>query len=281
MPPALRIGCSGWAYKHWRGKFYAPELPVREWFTHYARVFDTVEINNTFYRLPESKTFEAWRERAPENFLYAIKSSRFLTHLKRMRDPEEGVSRLFERACHLHAHLGPVLYQLPGSFHRDHVRLDDFLAVLPRTLGEINGEPRDHPIRHVIEFRHPSWYVDETQAVLRAHGAVMCLHDKHGLAIFDPLDTPFVYARFHGPGGRYFGRYDLPRLKFWAEQLAERWRAGCDIFAYFNNDPEGMAVINAQEFRAFMMASIEGTHQAPNEVSLRASYEYFRPAHGH
>lgn len=259
MPvPAFRIGCSGWNYKHWRGNFYPSELPIREWFTHYSRVFDTVEINNTFYKLPEPETFNAWRERAPEDFIYAIKASRFLTHLKRLREPEEAVSRLFERACHLRAHLGPVLYQLPGSFHIDLVRLDDFLAVLPRTLGEINSEPCDQPIRHAIEFRHPSWYVNETQAVLRAHGAVMCLHDKHGSAIVEPLDTPFLYLRFHGPSGRYFGRYEFKRLKSWATRLAEQWRAGRDVFAYFNNDPEGMAVINAQELRALVIAEIEG-----------------------
>jgi uncharacterized protein YecE (DUF72 family) len=255
---ACRIGCSGWNYKHWRGNFYAPELPVREWFTHYSRTFDTVEINNTFYMLPESSTFESWRERAPDDFLYAIKASRFITHLKRLRDPEEAVTRLFERACQLQAHLGPVLYQLPASFHRDLTRLDDFLAVLPRTLGEINGTPRDHPIRHVFEFRHPSWYVSDTQAVLHAHGAVMCLHDKQGSAIFEPLDTPYLYVRFHGPGGRYFGRYDMQHLQTWAARLAEPWHAGRDVFAYFNNDPEGMAVINAQEFRALLNAAVEG-----------------------
>lgn len=178
--------------------------------------------------------------------------------MKRLREPEEAVSRLFERACHLGSHLGPVLYQLPGSFHCDLVRLDDFLAVLPRTLGEINAEPSDQPIRHVVEFRHPSWYVEETQAVLRAHGAVMCLHDKHGSAIFEPIETSFLYVRFHGPGGRYFGRYDVRRLQNWADRLAEQWRAGRDVFAYFNNDPEGMAVINAQELRAFMISAIDG-----------------------
>jgi uncharacterized protein YecE (DUF72 family) len=258
MPPAFRIGCSGWNYKHWRGNFYPGELRQREWFAHYSRVFDTVEINNTFYRLPESAVFAAWREQAPAAFLFAIKASRFITHLKRLRDPEEPVTRLFERACQLQAHLGPVLYQLPERFHCDLSRLDDFLAVLPRTLGEINGTPADHVIRHVFEFRHPSWYVGETQAVLRAHGAVMCLHDKAGSAVLEPMDTPFVYVRFHGPGGRYFGRYDRPRLQQWAAQLAEQWRAGRDVFAYFNNDPDGMAVRNAQELRALMIAAIEG-----------------------
>ena len=258
MPPALRIGCSGWNYKHWRGPFYPGDMPAREWFRHYSSVFDTVEINNTFYRLPEKSTFEAWRDRAAADFLYAIKGSRFLTHLKRLREPEEPVTRLFERACALQDHLGPVLYQLPGSFHLDLVRLDDFLAVLPRTLGETGGTPAAQPIQHVIEFRHPSWYIDETQAVLRAHGAVMCLHDMRGSAIYEPTNTAFIYVRFHGPSGRYVGRYDERRMQYWADVLAAQWRAGRDVFAYFNNDPEGMAVINAQELRALITARLQG-----------------------
>jgi uncharacterized protein YecE (DUF72 family) len=257
MPPALRIGCSGWNYRHWRGAFYPADVPARQWFGFYARVFDTVEINNTFYRLPESSTFDAWRDHAPDDFLYAVKASRFLTHLKRLREPEEPVLRLFERACRLQHHLGPVLYQLPASFHCDLVRLDDFLAVLPRTLGELGGTPARHRIRHVVEFRHPSWYVDETQSVLRAHGAVMCLHDRRGSAVFEPLDTPFSYVRFHGPGGRYSGRYDTGRMQYWAEVLAAQWRAGRDVFAYFNNDAGGMAVVNAQELRALTVAQLQ------------------------
>ena len=255
--PALRIGCSGWNYQHWRGRFYPSEMAAREWFDYYARVFDTVEINNTFYRLPASSTFAAWRERAPANFLYAIKASRFLTHLKRLRDPEDPVLLLFGRACQLQDHLGPVLYQLPASFHRDLTRLDDFLAVLPRTLGELGGTPAQQTIKHAIEFRHPSWYVTETASVLRAHGAVMCLHDKLGSAVFEPLDWPFLYLRFHGPGGQYFGRYDRPRMQYWADVLAGQWRAGRDVFAYFNNDPEGMAVINAQELRSLIHTQLE------------------------
>ena len=264
--PVLRIGCSGWNYRHWRGPVYPVDRPVREWFAHYATLFDTVEINNTFYRLPESSTFGAWREQAPDGFLYAIKASRFLTHLKRLREPEEPVLRLFERACQLQEHLGPVLYQLPANFHCDITRLDDFLAILPRTLGELGGTPADHQLRHVLEFRHPSWYVEETQAVLRAHGAVMCLHDKFGSAVFDPIDTPFVYVRFHGPGGRYFGRYERRRMQEWAARLADAWRRGRDIFAYFNNDPEGSAVINAKELREFAHAMIE---EEPSGLRMR------------
>lgn len=222
---------------------------MRLWFDHYAAEFDTVEINNTFYRLPEPETFAAWRERAPAGFLYAIKASRFLTHLKRLREPEEPVARMFEHARELGPHLGPILYQLPGSFHCDLERLEGLLAVLPRALGEIGGVPAEVRLQHAIEFRHPSWYADETMALLNAHGVAMCVHDKAGSAITGPLDGPFVYVRFHGPGGSYFGRYERRRIDDWSARLAEQWRDGRDVYAYFNNDPEGMAVFNARELR--------------------------------
>jgi uncharacterized protein YecE (DUF72 family) len=250
----IRIGCSGWNYKHWRGPVYPPEMPVRSWFDHYASIFDTVEVNNTFYRLPEPETFAAWHQRAPANFLYAIKASRFLTHLKRLLDPEEPVIRLFEHARELGDRFGPILYQLPGSFHRDLPRLDHFLSLLPRTLGEAGGIPKNLRLHHVIEFRHPSWYVDETYQVLDARSVTLCLHDMAGSTITEPDVGPIVYVRFHGPGGRYFGRYENARLDRWATRLYERVKAGRDVFAYFNNDPEGMAVVNARELQSLMTA---------------------------
>jgi len=253
----LRIGCSGWNYKHWRGPVYPAAMPARLWFDHYVTLFDTVEINNSFYRLPEPSTFAAWRERAPDDFLYAIKASRFLTHLKRLREPEEPVARLFEHARELHDHFGPILYQLPGSFHRDLQRLDDFLGVLPRTLGELGAKPAAHQLQHVVEFRHPSWYVEETYEVLDAHAAAMCLHDMRGSAITSPFVGPFTYVRFHGPSGRYFGRYDITRLDMWAARLHEQLQDGRPVYAYFNNDPEGMAVANAVELKQLMAARME------------------------
>ena len=255
--PARRIGCSGWNYKHWRGPVYPCELPVRAWFAHYAGIFDTVEINNTFSRLPDASTFAAWREAASRDFLYAVKASRFLTHLKRLEDPEEPVSRFFERASALGPHLGPVLYQLPPNFHADLPRLEALLAILPRRLGDLGGRPADLELRHVIEFRHPSWYAAETFALLRAHDAAACLHDMAGSALTAPLDSPFVYVRFHGPGGRYFGRYALDRLDRWAAYLAEQHQDGKPVYAYFNNDPEGMAVANARELKSLVDARID------------------------
>ena len=238
-----RVGCSGWNYKAWRGAFYPPELAPRRWLEYYATRFDTVEINNTFYRLPERSTFTGWRSRMPRDFLAAVKASGFLTHMKRLRDPEEPLERLFSRASALGHRLGPVLYQLPGNFHADLVRLEAFLRALPRMSS-------GRRIRHVMEFRHPSWYVPETFALLEHHGVALCLHDKKGSAILEPFVGPFVYVRFHGTSGHYAGSYSDRRLEAWARRLAEQLKNGRPVFAYFNNDPDAVATSNAITLRA-------------------------------
>jgi len=243
MTTTPRVGCSGWNYKAWRGPFYPKELPVARWFPFYASRFDTVEINNTFYRLPERSTFAAWRAQAPDGFLFAVKASRFLTHMKRLRQPEEPLARLFSRASALTRQLGPVLYQLPGNFLIDVPRLDALLQALPRLSG-------GRRVRHVMEFRHPSWYVTEVYEVLHARGVALCLHDKDGSAIDRPIDGPFVYVRFHGTSGRYHGSYSSRALRRWAHRLAEQAQSGRHVFAYFNNDPAAAAVENALALRS-------------------------------
>jgi uncharacterized protein YecE (DUF72 family) len=234
--PELRIGCSGWQYRHWRGNFYPSELAQSQWLEYYATQFDTVEINNTFYRLPEPPAFTSWRARAPKSFLYAIKASRFLTHMKKLKDPQEPLDRLFERVRLLGAHLGPVLYQLPPRWTVDVDRLATFLRTLPRRR------------RHVIEFRDPSWYTDEVFALLARHRVACCLHDMAGSAIAGRLEGPFVYVRFHGPV-RYGGRYDDDTLNAWAHWFAARLREGQPVFAYFNNDVGGHAPRDAVRLR--------------------------------
>ena len=166
----VRIGTSGWIYQHWRRTFYPADLPVKRWFAFYSESFDTVEINNTFYRLPPPEVFRVWARQAPPGFLYAIKASRFLTHLKKLKDPAEPIARLLERARLLGAHLGPLLYQLPPNWHRDVGRLRDFIACLPRYLD------------HVFEFRDPSWYTDEVCRLLDDSGVGFCIHDLRGSA---------------------------------------------------------------------------------------------------
>jgi uncharacterized protein YecE (DUF72 family) len=247
MRPELRIGCSGWNYESWKGRFYPADLPASRWLGHYAGIFDTVEINNTFYRLPEASTFASWRAQTPPRFLIAVKASRFLTHMKRLRDPEEPLQRLFSRAAALGPRLGPVLYQLPGHFHADRGRLEDFLRALPARLTA-----RGRRLQHVIEFRHPSWYTRDIFDLLEHHDVAMCLHDMAGSAIDGPWVGPFSYVRFHGTTGRYHGSYPDSDLRVWARRLAAQWAAGSDVYAYFNNDPDAIATQNALSLKTWL-----------------------------
>ena len=242
--PRLRVGCSGWNYKSWKGRFYPAGLAASKWLPYYAERFDSVEINNTFYRLPEAQTFAAWRAQVPAGFLFAVKASRFLTHMKRLRNPEEPIERLFARVKPLGRRLGPVLYQLPGTLQFDLSLLDTFLRALPRR------------IQHVVEFRHRSWYVDATFDCLERHGASLCLHDKEGSEITEPFVGPCVYIRFHGTSGRYHGSYGDTALSAWAKRLVARWRDGADVYAYFNNDPEAVATQNAVTLRRFSAPAV-------------------------
>ena len=235
------MGCSGWNYKSWRGRFYPRDLPASRWLEYYAARFDTVEINNSFYRLPERSTFASWRTQVPASFLFGVKASRFLTHMKRLLDPDDPLRRLFSSLAGLARRLGPVLYQLPPSLALDLPRLDRFLRALPRSSSSTR--------LHVVEFRHPSWYVEETFALLTRRRVALCLHDKIGSAIQEPIVGPFVYVRFHGTSGHYHGSYSRPQLDRWAHVLAEQIHSGRRVFAYFNNDPEAVATANALTLR--------------------------------
>lgn len=236
----LRVGCSGWEYKHWRGDFYPHELIRTRWFHHYASVFDTVEINNTFYRLPETTTFARWAERAPMRFEFAVKASRFLTHMKKLKDPEEPLDRLFTRMRPLGKHLGPVLYQLPPGWKLDRERLEHFLQALPKG------------VRHVMEFREPSWYADDVLRTLERYRVALCLHDMRGSATGRERIGPIVYVRFHGASGHYQGAYSEERLQSWADWLHEQRQQGSDVYAYFNNDVGGHAPRDAVKLRGFL-----------------------------
>jgi uncharacterized protein YecE (DUF72 family) len=224
-----RVGCSGWLYKHWRGDFYPAELSQARWFEHYAARFDTVELNNSFYRLPERATFASWARRAPLRFEFAVKASRFLTHMKKLKDPEEPIDRLFSRMRALGSHLGPVLYQLPPGWKVDVERFAHFLDALPRD------------VRHVVEFRETSWYSPEIFRLMERRHVALCLHDMKGSATERARVGPFVYVRFHGATAKYGGGYTEARLRDWANWLNEQRRAGCDVYAFFNNDVGGHA----------------------------------------
>jgi uncharacterized protein YecE (DUF72 family) len=222
----FRVGCSGWQYKHWRGNFYPADLPQRQWLEHYTAQFDTVEVNNSFYRLPEEGVFADWRARTPPGFLFAVKASRFLTHMKKLKDPEEPVTRLFSRATELRGKLGPMLYQLPRQMPKNLERLRGFLDVLP---------PR---IKHTIEFRHPSWYDADVLRLLQQRNVALCLHDMPGSETPRVLTARFVYVRFHGATGRYDGAYPREALDEWAQWLVSQRRRA---YVYFNNDIGGHA----------------------------------------
>jgi uncharacterized protein YecE (DUF72 family) len=232
----LRIGTSGWVYKHWRGIFYPEKLPQKSWFEHYRQHFDTVEINFTFYRLPERSVFESWRERAPADFAYAVKGSRLVTHVRRLREPEEPLARLAERLEGLGDRSGPVLWQLPPDFERDDERLARFLGALPRRW------------RHTVEFRHESWYDETIFAQLERHGVALCIPDSPRLPQALRLTADWTYVRLHGAGSD--GDYSPELLDLWAERIGGYLAAGVDAWVYFNNDWEGFALRNARDLRA-------------------------------
>ncbi|MEW6475130.1 MAG: DUF72 domain-containing protein [Actinomycetota bacterium] len=230
------IGTSGWQYKDWRGTFYPPKLAQRSWLDHYARCFQTVEVNNAFYRLPEPKTFAAWAEATPEDFVVAVKASRFLTHVKRLKDPDEPVARFVDHTRHLGAKLGPVLLQLPPNLHADCERLDRALALFPREW------------RLTVEFRHDSWWTDETESVLRGRGVALCLADspRRRTPVWRTAD--WTYLRLHEGRASPHPCYGRTALRSWAERLADMMSPADDVYVYFNNDGQACAVRDAHRF---------------------------------
>ena len=239
-----RIGCSGWNYAAWRGHFYPADLPASQWLERYAASFDTVEVNNTFYRLPEASTFAAWRCQTPSRFVMAVKASRYLTHLKRLKS-RSNPSRVCSRGAAASAQSsGRSSTSFPVTFIAISSGSSRFCRLLP---PQLNGVPRR--IRHVIEFRHPSWYVTETFALLETYGVTLCLHDKLGAAITEPIVGPIFYVRFHGTSGHYAGSYDCRTLANWAARIVEQMKERRPVYAYFNNDPDAVATENAMTLK--------------------------------
>jgi uncharacterized protein YecE (DUF72 family) len=228
-----RIGCSGWNYAHWRGRLYPEGLPESRWLEHYARSFDTVEINSSFYRLPTRKSAERWGAAAPPGFVFSVKASRYLTHVKRLRGVAEGVAVLFERIEPLlgSGKLGPILWQLPENFHRNDERLATALEELPEG-------------RHCFEFRHASWFVPEVEELLRAHRVALVIGDHPKRPFQTPARTAdWMFARLHQGRGRD-GNYTRSQRRAWAEDVRE-WRKEGDVYVYFNDDWNGHAVEEA------------------------------------
>jgi uncharacterized protein YecE (DUF72 family) len=223
-------------YRDWKGVVYPADLPAKRWFEHYTSLFDTVELNNTFYRLPPPSTADAWGAQAPPGFVYALKLGAFGSHRMKLRDAASWLPNHLDRAERLGRALGPTLVQLPPRWRRDVGRLDEFLSVAPRTT------------RWAVELREPSWVHDDVFETLRRHGAALCIHD---LLANHPWErtTDWTYVRFHGPNAleqKYFGRYGGRRLWRTADRLGAWLDAGCDVYAYFNNDWHGHAVEDAR-----------------------------------
>jgi uncharacterized protein YecE (DUF72 family) len=259
MRGRLFVGTSGYVYPHWRRRFYPRDLALRDWLPFYARHFATVELNNPFYRLPAAETFAAWRASVPAGFVFAVKASRFLTHLKRLKDPEEPLRRFLERARALRDTLGPVLFQLPARFHLSVDRLDGFLRALSR-------QRLVRRLRPVLEVRHVSWLEPEALARLRAAGMALCLADWHELPVTEPLTADFVYLRRHGTRARYGGSYTDAMLKADARRIRAWLGDGRDVYVYFNNDHQARAVQNARRLAEL----IEGSRRAPPRAGATA-----------
>lgn len=236
----IHIGTSGWHYKHWLGDFYPERHSASKMFSWYAREFETVEINNSFYRLPDEKTFQHWKDSAPPGFIFAVKASRFITHIKRLKDVSASVELLFQRARPLGSTLGPILFQLPPNWKLNLERLRDFLAILPR----------NH--KYALEFRDQSWCTEQVYDLLRKHNVAFCIHDWREMAWPRVLTADFTYIRFHGSGSRYGGDYPQETLQYWAG-LVRKWESQIgEFFAYFNNDIGGHAIRNAQSLRRML-----------------------------
>jgi uncharacterized protein YecE (DUF72 family) len=235
----VHIGCSGWNYNDWRGLVYPRGLPPPRWLEHYAGLFDTVEVNSTFYRLPKRDAVAAWLEQTPDGFLFSIKASRYLTHVKRLRELPDGIARFAERIEPLleTPKMGPTLWQLPANFHRDDERL----------AGALEAMPADW--RHCVEFRHPSWFTDDVYGLLREHGVALVIGD-HPERPFQSheLTAKWTFVRLHhGARGRR-GNYSRAELETWKRRIAS-WRRNTEVFVYANNDWEGFAVRNAAWLR--------------------------------
>jgi uncharacterized protein YecE (DUF72 family) len=222
------IGCSGWSYKDWRGPFYPDKLAQKSWFGFYATQFDTTELNASFYRLPAEQTVRGWADKTPAGFVWAWKASRYITHLKRLKDCEDSLTLILGRMDPL-GHDGPVLFQLPPSMKRDDARLAGFIKLLPKRR------------RFAFEFRHPSWYEAGVFRLLRDANLSLCLSDHHHAPSPWEVTADHVYVRGHGPGGRYVGRYPDETLAAWAADI-RRWRhQGRAVFCYFDNDIKSAA----------------------------------------
>jgi uncharacterized protein YecE (DUF72 family) len=251
------VGTSGWQYRDWRGRFYPTDLPQRRWLEHYAEAFATVEVNNAFYRLPERTTFEQWHARTPDDFCVAVKMSRYLTHIKRLREPREPVARFFERASALGDKLGPVLLQLPPSLRAEPAALAEVLDLIP------DG------VRVAVEPRHPSWWTDPVRQALERHGAALCWSDRRGRPVAPLWRTAgFGYLRLHEGRARPHPRYGTTALRSWLRRVQAEFGPDEPVYTYFNNDPGGAAIVDAATLAALARDAGIPVTRAPDRRAM-------------
>ncbi len=244
----IRIGTSGWHYVHWVGPVYPQDMPANAFLDFYGQHFGTAEVNATFYRLPSRKTLIGWRERTPPGFVFACKASRYITHMKKLKDPSPSTSTFFSTIDALEDKLGPVLFQLPPRWHADPQRLAAFLKALPGGY------------RVAFEFRDETWFRDDIYDLLAEHNVALCAYDLNGHRSPVILTANFAYVRLHGPGGPYRGRYDGRTLRGWARKLMSWQEDGIDVYFYFDNDEQGYAALDAQR----LLAMTAPTRPIPN-----------------
>jgi uncharacterized protein YecE (DUF72 family) len=247
----VRIGASGWVYPHWAGRFYPKAIRNKDRFAYYASQFDTVEINGSFYRLPSETAVQAWAEQAPPGFVFAWKASRFITHAKKLKDVGEPVNLVFARMAPLGDSLGPALFQLPPQLRLNLERLAEFLGLLPTAA------------RVALEFRHPSWYAPAVLRLLADHDVALCISDHHSAPAPWEITAGFAYIRGHGPGGRYVGRYPAGELDRWTRTIGPWLAEGRDVYAYFDNDIEGAAPLDARGLAAKLDARLGPKGERP------------------
>jgi uncharacterized protein YecE (DUF72 family) len=255
---AVHIGTSGWHYKHWRGPFYPEKLAPGKMLGLYTQHFDTVELNTTFYRLPTVGSPEQWRDSTPANFCFAAKGSRFLTHMKKLKDPEQGIERFFERIEPLSPKLGPIVFQLPPFWEIDAKRLEAFLQALPQ----------HH--QYSFELRNSTWHTPEVYRILHRYNVAYCIYEIAGFQSPVKVTADFVYIRLHGPGGAYQGSYPPETLRLWADRI-QKWRKSLrSIYVYFDNDQAAFAVRNALDLKELTAERRSITPQRAQSGKLRA-----------
>jgi uncharacterized protein YecE (DUF72 family) len=236
----IHIGTSGWSYEHWNETFYPKEIKSNERLQYYASHFKTVEINNTFYHLPTENVIKNWYEKVPSDFIFSIKASQYITHRKRLKDPNDSTSIFFERLQLFKNKAGPILFQLPPSFKKNFARLEEFLMSLEK--GYL----------YTFEFRHPSWFVDEIYELLKKHHVALCITDIGGHLTPEEVTTNFAYFRFHGPQGTYRGYYGTKALKEWKDKLLKLQKRNIQSYVYFDNDEKAYAIRDAKELQALI-----------------------------